>query len=184
MIDNQLLESCRNGDEKSWRQLFSSLYPFAKWVARRWLRTEDEGVVEEIAQETMSAIVLKVAHVNDVEYLGRIVRRIARNKCVDYLRRNEVKFEELSEESEVLMAAPIPESIEDDVIVALRSAFMKLAETCKSILRSRFFAEKSYKEISAELGVDVNQVGVRISRCLVRLRVLLSAEGIQAEDVL
>ena len=77
-----------------------------------------------------------------------------------------------------------PESIEDDVIVALRSAFMKPAETCKSILRSRFFAEKSYKEISAELGVDVNQVGVRISRCLVRLRVLLSAEGIQAEDVL
>lgn len=180
MLDNLLLEACRKGDEESWRQLFKSLYPLAKWVARRQLHSMDEGAIEDIAQETMAAIVPKIVRANDAEFIERLVRKIARNKCIDYLRRNKVQIEELSEE----MEAPVVESVEHDVIIALRSALRKLGESCKGIIRRRFFEEKSHKEIAAEIGVEVNQVGIRISRCLVRLRVLLSAQHIQAEDLL
>ena len=180
MLDNLLLEACRKGDEESWRQLFKSLYPLAKWVARRQLHSMDEGAIEDIAQETMAAIVPKIVRANDAEYLERLVRKISKNKCIDYLRRNKVQIEELSEDLET----PVAESVEHDVISALRLAMRSLGEACRGIIRSRFFDEKSHKEIAAEIGVEVNQVGIRISRCLVRLRVLLSAQHIQAEDLL
>ena len=180
MIDNLLLEACRKGDEESWRRLFKSLYPLAKWVARRQLHSMDEGIIEDIAQETMVAIVPKIVRAKDAEYIERLVRKITRNKCIDHLRRNKVQIEELSEEIE----APVAESVEQVVITALRSALKNLGESCKGIIRSRFFKEKSHREIAAEIGVEVNQVGIRISRCLVRLRVLLSAQHIQAEDLL
>ena len=178
-FDRSLLAACKSGDEESWRQLFRSLYPIAKWVAMRLLRDLSEQAKEEIAQEAMVALARKIHTIVDIDHAERFVRSVAKKKCIDFIRKNKVKFEELSEDYE----SPIREGLEEDVIKRLRCVVREIGEPCRTIIRRRFYDGWQHKDIALGLGVEVNQVGVRIQRCLKTLKMLLSASKVTMEDI-
>lgn len=180
MLNNGgVLAACKRGDEESWRQLFRSLYPVAQWVAKRLLRDLPDHVWEEIAQETMVALARKIQTIVDAEHAERFVRSVAKKKCIDFIRKNKFKFEELAEDCQ----APIGNGLEEDVIMRLRCAVRKIGDPCRTIIRRRFFDDWQHKDIALKLGVEVNQVGVRIQRCLKTLKMLLSASKVTMEDI-
>ena len=88
-------------------------------------------------------------------------------------------FEELSEDYQ----APISDGLEEGVIMRLRSAVREIGEPCRTIIRRRFYDDWQYRDIALRLGVDVNQVGVRIQRCLKTLKMLISVHKVTAEDI-
>ena len=179
-FDGSLLTACKRGDEESWQQLFRSLYPVAKWVAMRLLHDLSEQAREEIAQEAMIALARKIQTIADIDHAERFVRSVAKKKCIDFIRKNKMKFEELPEDYE----APIKEGLEEDVIMRLRCAVHEIGEPCRTIIRRRFYDGWQHKDIALKLGVEVNQVGVRIQRCLRTLKMLISARKVTTEVIL
>ena len=178
-LDMSLLDACKRGAEESWRQLFRSLYPIARWVSERVLRDSSEHVWEEVAQETMITLARKIHTISDMEHAGRFVRIIARNKSIDFIRKSRVKFEEIPDD----YPDHVHEELEDSVIARLRCAVQEIGEPCRTIIRRRFYDDWSHNDIAARLGVAVNQVGVRIQRCLKTLKMLLSSSNVTAEDL-
>ena len=178
-LDMSLLVACKKGDEESWRQLFRSLYPIARWVSKHILRDSPEQVWEEVAQETMIVLAREIRTISDMEHAGRFVRIIARNKSIDFIRKSRVKLEEIPDD----YPAHVHEELEDSVIMRLRCAVQEIGEPCRTIIRRRFYDDLSHKDIAMRLGVAVNQVGVRIQRCLKTLKMLLSSSNVTAEDL-
>lgn len=139
-----------------------------------------QDVVDEISQDAMIALAANISEINDEAHLKRFVKRVTRNKCIDYIRKNKELFEELYNE--------IPEQkdleLEDYVVDALHEAVQDLKEPCKTIVRGRYLLNMSYKDISKKIGVDTGQIGVRLNRCLAFLKNLLEYKKISWEDVI
>ena len=177
-LKQTILSACKQGDEYAWRTLFSAYYPLSKWCVVHTLYNIDDYTVSSIAQDAMVVLCQNIQKIDDEAYLKRFVLRVTKNKCIDYIRKNQTLFEEVPED--------IPEStdtqISDDVIDALHQAVNELQEPCFSIVRSRFLDGLSYRELAQKIQVDVSQIGVRISRCLNFLKGVLARKNISLEN--
>lgn len=178
-IDSNTLHDCKEGREDSWRKLFSCSYPLAKWVVVHTLYGVDDYTVNSLAQETMVALVENISRIADEQHLRRFVKRVTRNKCIDYIRRHREQFGDVPE----TMPDVVEPSVDDTTIDALHQAVANLGEPCHTIVRSRFLDGLSYKELAVKVNVEVGQVGVRISRCLASLRKALEQMDISREDL-
>lgn len=208
-MDNEIVASCKANDSKSWRKLFTEGFRLAKRVAMKKLFDCDESVYDDIAQATMIAVTRHILSPQDGIEDGcaceRMIRTIARNKSVDYLRRQRVKFDEYSEDrdypeeespdevfsgpkdlgpGDARLLTPRTAVEESEIVSVLSSSLRKLGNPCKTILRRFYLDGAKHKEIAEEIDVQVNQIGMRISRCLKHLHSIFTAEGIKREDVL
>src|SRR5947208_2011309 len=80
------LEALRQGDSKAWEDAFRWLWPVAFAVARLKLQPFLPQDVEDMAIETLEAVVEKVHEVGSVEELRRLTASIAHHKAVSRLR--------------------------------------------------------------------------------------------------
>lgn len=218
-VDDETIALCRKNDTSSyeakkenaasWRKLFGEGLRLAKCVAKRKLFDCDVSVYDDIAQETMIAVSRKILSpqdgIEDGSACERMIRTIARNKSVDFLRRQRVKFDEYFEDkdypeeesSDEVFSGPqdlrpgdasiiVSRTLETEslIISVLRSSLRRLGNPCKTILRRFYLDSAKHKEIAEEIGVQVNQMGMRISRCLKHLHPIFTAEGVKREDVL
>ena len=97
-FEQSILDGCKRGDDECWRKVFVNYYPLAKWVVSQTLYQIDDFTVKSIAQDAMAALVDNIAKINDEQYLKRFIKRVARNKCIDYIRRHKEEFEEVPED--------------------------------------------------------------------------------------
>lgn len=168
------------GDDSSWRELFYSTYPLSKWVVSHTLFNVSQDIIDEISQDAMIALAANINEITDEAHLKRFVKRVTRNKCIDFIRKNKELFEELYNK--------IPEQenqdLEDHVVDALHEAVQDLKEPCKTLIRGRYLSNMSYKDLSKKIGVNTGQIGVRLTRCLTFLKNLLEYKKISWEDVL
>ena len=93
---------------------------------------------------------------------------IVKNKMIDLVRKEkyQVPFDEIEEYTECVNYDLITmfERIEDAQI--LRECVAKLPEIYKTVLELRYFHEMSNAEIAETLGIEPNNVGVRIFRAI------------------
>lgn len=179
-VNQQTILGCQFGRDSCWEKVFYAYFPLVKWVVVHTLYNLDEYTVNSLAQDTMVALVEHISQINDEQHLKRFLTQVARNKCIDYIRKNKVQFE------------PIPEDfpdeqevhVDDDTIEAMRQAVAKLQEPCNSLVRRRYLDGVSYKELAEDIHVGIEQIGIRISRCLSTLRNMLRKQGISWEGVL
>lgn len=205
-MNDEVIKECKQkaNDIKYWTAFYKEGCSLARWVAKKKLFNCGESVLDEIAQETMIAISKKILSIKDGCHCERMIRIVARNKAVDYIRKHQVPLEEFFEDrgypdeeltdeeiaarglvsSNVSFAKSFTPEIEETVINALRRSMSKLGYPCKPILRKFYLDQAKHREIAEEMGFPVNQMGMRISRCLKNLRAIFSSEGIQLEDVL
>ena len=176
----EILVACRQGDEQSWRELFTEIYPLSKWVVRHTVFNIPSQTIDEIAQETMVVLASNIDKINDETYLKRFVKRVTRNKCIDYIRHNREQFEDVPED----LPAEEDPLLENKIVEALHDAVCDLKEPCHSIIRHRYLQNWSYNDIALKLGIDIGQIGVRLNRCLAFLKNLLRQRNISEEDVL
>ena len=179
-VTSELIKRCQLGEEEGWRELFSKTYPLSRWVVVHTLFNLAPHIVDEISQETMVALASSIGKIEDDIHLKRFVKRVARNKCINFIRSNREQFEEVPEN--------IP--VEDDplkdnqAIEILHEAVAELKEPCQTIIRSRYLSNLSYKDIAGQTGIDIKQLGVRLGRCLAFLKNLLVYKHVSWEDIL
>jgi len=137
----------------------------------------------EDAEDALQEVFLKILstwrprQTDAVRNWGAYLRAVATRCAVDLLRRKSrwnVASEELSEEIEGPPGRD-PRSLASQHQRArlLRLALARLPERDAKVFALRYFEEFSYEEIAAQMGLDVNLVGVILHRGRKRLQEIL-----------
>ena len=98
---------------------------------------------------------------------------IAKNHCIDYLRKNNLKtvsIDEMTNNGEYYFEIPTKDSNPEDILIRkqriqlLRRLVNQLSLKHMSIVKLRYFKEMSYSEISVELNLSESTIKIRLYR--------------------
>ena len=183
--ERPLIARCLRGEAAAWDELFAAHYPatarFVFQISGDFSRED----AEEIAQETFLSVVQHLGGFQGNSQLQTWIFRIAGNKARDFLEKRhaakrgggQLALSLDAEDPETGLspdpAAPLPSPdviLQNSETAMLVSDALALMEApCREVIELRYFGDRSYEEISAELGLNVKTVSSRLSKCLDRL---------------
>lgn len=178
------LRSLQSGDPDAWNAAFDWLWPTAFAVAQLKLQPFLPDEIEDVAIESLEALVEKVREIKTVEELKPLAASIAHHRAVSLLRerfankRGEGKTESLDAPTAEGEAKPEPASTESpldalaekELASRLQASLAALKPPQGEILSDFFLHGLRYEEIARKRGVAVGSVGVYLKRGLETLR--------------
>lgn len=178
------LEALQSGDADAWNAAFDWLWPTAFAVAQLKLQPYLPDEIEDVAIESLEALVEKVREIKTVEELKPLVAGIAHHRAVSLLRerfakkRGEGKTESLDAPAAEGEAKPEPVSAESpldalaekELAIRLQASLAALKPPQGEILSDFFLHGLRYEEIARKRGVAIGSVGVYLKRGLEALR--------------
>lgn len=175
------METIMSGN--SFNEIYTYYYKKSFFFAKSYIH--DDMAAEDIATESLIKLWEKLkAESVEEKYIQPLLLTILKNKALDYLKHEEVKYnaleamadwhrQELSIRISTLEACNPDEIFSDEVEKIVRATLATLPEqTRKAFVLSRF-ENKSNKEIAEELGISVKGVEYHITKALKLLRVTL-----------
>ncbi|MEI7940606.1 MAG: RNA polymerase sigma factor [Verrucomicrobiota bacterium] len=178
------LQALQRGDAVAWDLAFAWLWPAAFGAAQITLQPYFPAEVEDVAIESLEALVEKVRELKSVEELKPLVASIAHHRAVSLLRerfarkRGEGRTESLEAVQEAKMA-DCPDPAADSPLAALEQkeladclsrTLSKLKPPQGTVLTDFFLDGLSYEEIARKHGTPIGSVGVYLKRGLETLR--------------
>ena len=106
--------------------------------------------------------------------MGFFIRTVAHNKCVDYIRRNKLTTLPITDDFPFIEDKVF---LTDEKVEALHAALANLSQQESTLVHLRYMEYHSYKEIAARTGIDLAQVGMKLSRALSLLKTELAKQG-------
>jgi RNA polymerase sigma factor (sigma-70 family) len=178
------LRALQRGDAAAWDEAFEWLWPTVFAVAKLKLQPFLPDEIEDVAIESLEALVEKVREVKTVEELKPLAASIAHHRAVSLLRerfakkRGEGKTESLdaaTEEGEpkhnpVSNDSPLDALTEKELAGRLRESLSALKPPLGEVLSDFFLHELRYEEIAAKRGIAIGSVGVYLKRGLEAMR--------------
>ena len=125
---------------------------------------------EDMTQQALLKGFIDIRHLREADQFGPWIARIARNLCVDALRRRKCRATATSNPNR-------PEQVEQGELYRLEAALDKLGSDHRVPLLLFYFDGRSTESIAATLGISRAAVQARLSRGRKQLRKLLQAEG-------
>jgi len=125
---------------------------------------------EDIAQQTLLKGFMSIDELRDSEQFGVWISRIARNLCVDFIRRRK------REQSTFVRHPAVSESASKEY-PELEGALARLPRRYRIALMLYYFDGRSTVNIAETLRISQAAVYARMSRARKRLRKLLGAAG-------
>jgi len=179
---NEILAACVANSASGWDSLFRRFRFLAYWVA-----SDSDGrfhlphdVAEDISQETMKATCAAIKCGQVRKNLTCYIRVIAHNKCADYIEKNDrlkpvlrdLRQEAAEKRKPGYTKIPLKYA-DNDFVAALNECLQNMGNPCATLLAQRYYEEKSYEDIAATASVPSAQVGVRLARCLGKIKKML-----------
>lgn len=182
--DNQILRALRKKGVEGWNLFCDQFDPLicsiTEWPKWNFSEEEKQDVRQEIYIQLQSAL----PNFQQKCSLCWFIKKIAMRQCINEIRRQirwrtiiipavqknsdgdwcELEFENGN--------APDPhyEVLKSERLRALTNAMNSLKATCKTCITLFYVRDLSYREIAERLGVSVNTVGSRLSKCLNKLQ--------------
>jgi RNA polymerase sigma-70 factor (ECF subfamily) len=193
--ESELIRRCLRGDETAWSSLFDAYYdPLYCFIFRQspFLAPEQ---VEDLCQETFSAVVQNLKSFEGRSGLKTWIFQIALHRYRDWLdqvmaaKRGSGKMN-LSLDAEDpetgltrqvadrSVSSPSQEIIKHERRSEIVEYLKDLGGDCEEIIRLRYFGDLSYEEISEQLKLNVKTVSSRLSKCLSKLREIFNANSV------
>ena len=168
-----LLARCRQGDDLAWEALVRQYQGRVYGVAFHYLRDREEA--RDAAQEIFIKIYRGLATMREGDRFLPWMLRLARNCCVDQLRRLKVRTPAaevpVEEAPQIVTAEPTPE--ESSLVGARRGllyrALAKLGEKNREMILLREIQELKLEEIAQLLGLPIGTVKSRSHRARLAL---------------
>lgn len=170
MIDQNLIEECRNGNLSRFRELVRITTPFAFSVAFRMLGEEENA--RDVVQETMITVWQKIEGIKSAAAYKTWIYRIVMNKCYDILRHQKNNPEITGDERTwALLSATVSDKdnghLENDEISAIIGVLTsRLSPKQKSVFVLSDLEELSNEEISEITGMS--RASVKSNLCFAR----------------
>ena len=182
--DEALLSAVGHGDQAALRTLYERHAGAMLRLIRRL--SSDQGVSEEILQETWLAVWRSAAGFRGESSVRGWLMGVARRQAHNQLRRSRPQLTDLTEAWDVADTAP---SVEDQVVVrsehtALRAAVRALPEHLREVLALVLFEEMAYPEVATALAIPVGTVKSRMSHARRRLGRMLVATRLEGSGQL
>jgi RNA polymerase sigma-70 factor (ECF subfamily) len=176
-----LLDRCRQGDDLAWEALVRRYQGRVFGVTMHYMRDREEA--RDMAQETFIKLYRKLDSLRDGEAFLPWLIRLARNGCIDQLRKNKVRTPEHSvpvdEGPEIATDRPSPEesSVTHWRHGLLHQALQHLSEQSREIILLKDIQELKLGQIAEMLALPLGTVKSRSHRARIEL-----AEAIQELD--
>jgi RNA polymerase sigma factor (sigma-70 family) len=185
------LQALQRGDAAAWDMAFPWLWPAAFGAAQVTLQPYLPAEVEDVAIESLEALVEKVRELRSVEELKPLVASIAHHRAVSLLRE---RFAKKRGEGRTRSPDPVQEGAEVDypdptansplaaleqkeLAERLRRTIGELRPPIDAIMMDRFMNDLSYEEIARKRGIPISSVGVYLKRGLEALRRIWGRRG-------
>lgn len=175
MTDQEILKLLERDRDRGVEQLFRQYY---KLVYRTVLRIlANRTAAEDVAQEVFLELWRKRERITVSSSLPAYLRRAARNRALNYIRDQKLKFDD---RDEGIIELPSGATTVNQKLAAeelqqrIDTAIEALPERCRIVFALSRFEDMSYREIAEELDISIKTVENQISKAL---RLLRSALG-------
>lgn len=168
--DAELVRLSRDGSREAFGLLVTH---YSRTVRALCLaRTGHHRDVDDMVQETFLRAYKGLRRLTDASSFGPYLLQIARNLCVDRLRRQHRRTQSLDE---VELEPELPPSHDDtdERLAALRRVVGRLPEAMREALLLFYFEQMSYARMAELLGITEAAVNQRLSRARAQLRAQL-----------
>ena len=185
------LRALQHGDAAAWDMAFPWLWPAAFGAAQVTLQPYLPAEVEDVAIESLEALVEKVRELKSVEELKPLVASIAHHRAVSLLRERFAKkrgegrtgsLDPVLEGAEVDYPDPLADSplavIEQKELAERLSQTLSELKPPQCVILTDFFLNGlSYEGIARKHGIPIGSVGVYLKRGLETLRRIWGQRG-------
>jgi RNA polymerase sigma factor (sigma-70 family) len=165
-----LLENAARGAEWAWRDLVTRYSSLIHSVCRQF--RIDDADADDICGAVWLRLVTNLAQIREPAALPGWLQTTARHECLRLLRhRNRLVPVDAGTFAESADPAPDVTVLGAERLAAARRACAELPRRDRQLLALLFCdPPKSYREISATLGIPVGSIGPSRARCLARVR--------------
>ncbi len=183
MYENEsyLIKQLQKGDEKAFEKIFKTYY--ISLVNYAIGLVSDIETAKDLTEDIFYFIWdnRKIIHIS--QSLRGYLYKITHNKCLDYLKRQQVKQKHIKEviiskkqeEQENILFASFyqPDYFSEELELKLKTAIDSLPKQAKIIFIMKRLKGMSYKEISKELNISENTIRKQMSRSLQKIMTAL-----------
>jgi RNA polymerase sigma factor (sigma-70 family) len=184
--DEQLVASCRRGDEEAWEALVRRYQRLIYAVPRR--AGLDEDAASEVFQDVFTALLENIESIEQPSRLQAWLVTTAKRKtwrAISRSARSRPFDSDESDEHDGMYDLADERVLPDEVLVQLeeqhivRVALGELEERCRVLLQMLFYVVEPppYSEIAQALGTSEGSIGPTRARCLKKLLDVLRKKG-------
>ncbi len=177
----ELLQKCQNGDELAWEVLVRQHQGRICSIAYGYVGEQDEAM--DLAQEIFVRVYRRLDTCTDSEKFVSWLSRIARNACIDHLRRRKARppRQDIPAEDMVALAGAGP-TPEDEWISSSRQrmvhrALQHLSEINREIIVLKDIQGLPLEEIAGMLDLPLGTIKSRSSRARIELAKAITEIG-------
>jgi RNA polymerase sigma-70 factor (ECF subfamily) len=169
--------AARRGDQSAFASLVRSIQRPVYGLCLRLLRSESEA--SEVAQEAFLRTYQHLHRYDENKPFDLWVMAIARNLCLDLLRRRaRIRSEDVDEMRDTLPSTEKSQeegAIEREERVSLENAFSTLPTEDREVLALYYVQKRTTKEIAEVIGVAPGTIMARLFRAREKLRKQMTA---------
>jgi RNA polymerase sigma-70 factor (ECF subfamily) len=172
--------------EAAFAEHYAAHYRQVRALCRQLLGTADRA--DDAAQEAFARAFRAYASYDAAQSFAAWIMSIARNYCLDVLRRGSKERALFGNEAEEAAAAEAPgvdglgAALTAERASAVNAAVAKLPERYRVPLALAYFSDADYDDIAKTLGITRNHVGVLLCRAKQLLRQALTDVGTDARS--
>ena len=185
-MEEPRLDDLVNNDQSAWREAFKLLYPIAYRAAKSPRINLNDADAEEVAAQVLREIVDCAEKVSSLDGLKALTVTVSRRRSISKLRMltagsrgrgitdsiDESKDKEGYSEIQITDEALTPDQDleKSDLIKGVRDFIETLEGNVRDVVACIYVEGLTYKESAQKLGMTTSNVGVYLSRGLLRLK--------------
>jgi RNA polymerase sigma factor (sigma-70 family) len=181
--DAELIDACRRGDARAWRELVLRFERLVFTVPRR------AGLAADEAADVFQTVFLRLhQHLGGLSQPERVrawLVTTARRETLKQLRERRRTVPLVTDDDggaeEPADPDPLPEQLLEQLQLQhhARVAFERLSAPCRALLGLLYADDDAppYGDIATRLGMPVGSIGPTRARCLAKLRALMDTPG-------
>jgi RNA polymerase sigma-70 factor (ECF subfamily) len=170
-INKDVIESAKNGDERSMSELFQFYKDYVMRSSFLYLHRLDEA--EDVTENVFLKVFTNLNSFNMDKDFRPWLSRIITNECHNYYHKN--KNEYSNSDDMIDLMADTDTSFE--TVKLIRDCFSKLSMQDREILTMRFFQELTIEEIAKILHISISNTKVKIHRSIKKLKELVKNDA-------
>ncbi len=168
-IHQEIIDQCREGNQKAQFQLYKLYYKPMYCVCMRLLNNETDA--EDAMQEAFLKAFTKIGTYKGEVSFGAWLKKIVINRSLDYLKKRKVKFEEIKEKTNEI--ADYQMETKEVNMKAIRDAIQKLPDGYRVVLSLYLIEGYDHEEISEILNISNSNSRTQFLRAKNKLKEIL-----------
>jgi len=175
--DQQLVQSCLDGDQHAWATLIRRYQKVMYFFARRYGASAADAA--DVFQLVCAELFVSLPRLRNQDSLRAWITTVSSHKAYhwkrSYLKRTRREHVDTEAVFETISTPPSNELEQQQRDEGLRSAIRQLPPRCQELVRLLFYEDPPlpYETVASRLGLATASIGLTRSRCLKKLERIL-----------